>query len=49
MKFIHYIPKSLKLIAYTIFGNEVKVSPSGRLYEVADEYIISYNKGEFQL
>jgi len=49
MKFIHYMPKRLTLIAYTVFGNMVYKSCRGRIYEVSDEYVISYNKGEFEL
>lgn len=49
MKYISYMPKNLKLIAYTIFGNAILVNPHGRFYEQSDEYVISYNKGEFVL
>lgn len=46
VKYINYIPKNLKLVGYTIFGNEVRISRTGRFYEFSDDYIISYNKSE---
>lgn len=47
MKYINYMPKVLKLIGYTVFGNSVYENPKKRIYEVSDDYVISYNKGEF--
>lgn len=49
MKYVHYMPKNLKLFAHTIFGVPLYRSFSGRIYEVSDDYIISYNKLEFVL